>query len=151
MRVLPGELAGSPPHSHSKTVVRLEVNLGGLHRKRNKVSNPNVLESIRLARELRAELDEKGLSMHQIARERALTTARVSQLVGILTLPRQVLEFIAGLSGQDLGARFLTERRVRRWVVLRDPERQVAAFRRWREGLRDEVVSRGADSPLRMV
>ena len=67
--------------------------------------------------------------------------------MGILSLPLEVLEFIEGLSGRDLGARFLTERRVRRWVVLRDPERQIAAFRRWREGQREEVVSRGVDLP----
>jgi ParB-like chromosome segregation protein Spo0J len=66
-----------------------------------------------LARALKAEMDELGISQRQFARRKALTTTRVSQLLSLLRLPPEVLERVESLRGQPLGERYLTERALR--------------------------------------
>lgn len=62
---------------------------------------------------MKALMDAEGINQAEIARRYALTRARVCQLMALLKLPAGVLADVDRLSGQCLGARYLTERRVR--------------------------------------
>ena len=71
-----------------------------------------------LAREMKALMDAEGINQAEIARRYALTRARVWQLMVLLKLPPDVLAGVDVLKGQRLGARYLSERRVRRTRAL---------------------------------
>ena len=66
------------------------------------------------ARALKAEMAALGISQRQLARRKALTITRVSQLLSLLRLPPEVLDHVESLRGKPLGERHLTERALRR-------------------------------------
>jgi len=55
---------------------------------------PRLLASLALADELRARLDAGGVSRAELAREHGITRARVTQLLALLSLPAEVLDWI---------------------------------------------------------
>ena len=63
----------------------------------------------------------------QIARERDVTRARVCQVMTLLRLAPEVMEYIDDLDGTE-GCLHLTERRVRAVALLEDHDDQRAAF-----------------------
>lgn len=75
---------------------------------------PSAVRYLALAREMKALMDAEGINQAEVARRYALTRARVCQLMALLKLPADVLAGVDRLTGQKLGARYLTERHVRR-------------------------------------
>jgi ParB-like chromosome segregation protein Spo0J len=75
---------------------------------------PSAVRYLALAREMKALMEAEGINQAEIARRYALTRARVCQLMVLLKLPPDVLAGIDVLAGRRLGARYLSERRVRR-------------------------------------
>lgn len=74
---------------------------------------PSAVRYLALAREMKALMEAEGINQAEIARRYALTRARVCQLMALLKLPADVLADVDRLAEQRLGARYLTERRVR--------------------------------------
>lgn len=79
---------------------------------------PSAVRYLALARQMKALMDAEDINQAEIARRYALTRARVCQLTMLLKLPPNVLAGVDVLAGQRLGARYLSERRVRRTRAL---------------------------------
>lgn len=75
---------------------------------------PSAVRYLALAREMKALMDAEGITQAEIARRYVLTRARVCQLMAFLNLSPEVLAGVDALAGQKLGARYVTERGVRR-------------------------------------
>lgn len=95
-----------------------------------------VLRSLELAEDLRSRLAAPGVSRAELARLHGVTRARVTQLLALLRLPREVLEWIKSDGCRDPE---LSERRLRPLLPL--PRAQQLAevrgmFRSFRHGRR---------------
>ncbi len=76
----------------------------------------------------------------ELARRYGVTRARISQLMSLLRLAPEILEYIDGLDGTE-GCLHLTARRLRDIAVLNDHDEQRARFR-------DLVEDTVATSPI---
>ncbi|RJO68774.1 MAG: hypothetical protein C4523_06860 [Myxococcales bacterium] len=133
MAISPVEKFGSPGRSLNKIPIILEIEFLETEKPALKYDIPSIVSTLRLAREIKTEMDVNKVSMRQAARNRALTTTRIFQLLQLLNLPPEILTFIDSLADRNLGNRFLTERKVRSWLELEDPQEQLQAFRLWNE------------------
>jgi hypothetical protein len=89
---------------------------------------PRIIETLALARAWQAMLDSgEARNASQIARDLSITSARVSQVMGLLNLAPAILDHIDDLEG-DEGCLYLTERKLRRIAMLPDPADQLARF-----------------------
>ena len=91
-------------------------------------TSPRIIDALNLAREWRRMIDAGEVkNAAQIARERDVTRARVCQVMTLLRLSPEVMEYIDDLDGTE-GCLHLTERRVRAVALLEDHDDQRAAF-----------------------
>ena len=79
---------------------------------------PSVVRFLALAREMKALMEVEGINQAEIARRYVLTRARVCQLMAYLRLPATVLAEVDALTGQKLGERFITEKRLRKGELV---------------------------------
>jgi len=63
----------------------------------------------------------------QIAKDKGVTRARVCQVMSLLRLAPEILEYIGDLDGSE-GCLHLTERRIREIAVIEDQDEQRARF-----------------------
>ena len=90
---------------------------------------PRIIEALTRAREWRWLIDTGAVkNAAALARQHGVTRARVSQLLSLLRLAPEILEYIDGLDGTE-GGLHLTARRLRDIAVLDDPDAQRARFR----------------------
>ena len=90
---------------------------------------PRVIEALTRAREWRQLIDTGAVkNAAALARRHGVTRARVSQLLSLLRLAPEILEYIDGLHGTE-GGLHLTARRLRDIAVLDDHDEQRARFR----------------------
>lgn len=75
---------------------------------------PSAVRYLALAREMKALMDAEGITQSEVVRRYVFTRARVCQLMAFLNLSPDVLAGMDALTGQKLGARYVTERGVRR-------------------------------------
>lgn len=91
-------------------------------------TRPRIIDALNLAREWRRMIDAGEVkNAAQIARERDVTRARVCQVMTLLRLAPEVMEYIDDLDGSE-GCLHLTERKVRAVALLEDHDAQRAAF-----------------------
>ena len=76
--------------------------------------------------------NNQNFTRAQVAAQEGISRARVTQIMSLLALPKQVQRFITGLTGPK-EIRFFSERRLRRILTIKDPSLQLQAW--------DELVS----------
>jgi len=84
-----------------------------------KPRRPRLLVSLAWAEELRARIEVGGVNRAALAREHGITRARVTQLLALLSLPDEILEWVRSRGASEHG---LCERRLR--PLLGAPRRQ---------------------------
>jgi hypothetical protein len=96
------------------------------------------------AQRLKALLQEHG-SLESVARAVGFTSARVSQLLGLLRLPGSIRQIVQDPHHGTPNTRF-TERELRPIVVLKSPDQQLRAFSKLmkRKGVKAKMVNRPA-------
>lgn len=77
---------------------------------------------------------ERRLSRSAIARMSGVTRARISQVLAILNLDPEILEYVASIR-DSTAVRFFTERRLRRLLGIRDQAERLLQFSAMREQL----------------
>ena len=130
---------GSPLHSLNKIPIIIEIEFKEPEMASQTSDIPSIVNALSLAREIRQERLSTESSMPQIARNRVLTTTRIFQLLQLLDLPEDILVFIDSLAGKHLGARFLTERKVRSWIGQGDSSILLKSFQDWKEQQKDKL------------
>ena len=97
---------------------------------------PRIIDALACAREWRRLLDTGEVkNAAELARRQGVTRARISQLMSLLRLAPEILEYIDGLDGTE-GGLHLTARRLRDIAVLDDHGRTAGPIPRsaWRHG-----------------
>ena len=89
---------------------------------------------LREALELQKVLENDAVNMSQLADRLGVSRARVTQLLGLLGLPPDVVEDLRSLSN-EAELRFFTERRLREILRLRGHDRQHKAYMKLKKGL----------------
>lgn len=91
-------------------------------------SRPRIIEALTRARDWQRMIDAGEVkNAAQIARDHNVTRARVSQVMTLLRLAPEIVEYIDDLDGSE-GCLHLTERKVRAIALLEDHAAQRAAF-----------------------
>lgn len=91
-------------------------------------TRPGIIDALNRAREWQRMIDAGEVkNAAQVAREHDVTRARVSQVMTLLRLAPEIIEYIDDLDGTE-GYLHLTERRVRAIALLEDHDAQRAAF-----------------------
>ena len=101
----------------------------GPHARAARAKRPRIIDALTRARAWRRLIDAGAVkNAAALARRHGVTRARVSQLLSLLRLAPEILEYIDGLEGTE-GGLHLTARRLRDIAVLDDPDEQRARFR----------------------
>ena len=88
-------------------------NLAACHPRRLRAMRPRIIEALTRARGWRRLIDTSAVkNAAALARRHGVTRARVSQLLSLLRLAPEILEYIDGLEGTE-GGLHLTARRLR--------------------------------------
>jgi len=91
-------------------------------------SRPRIIEALNRARDWQRMIDAGEVkNAAQIARDHDVTRARVSQVMTLLRLAPEIVEYIDDLDGSE-GCLHLTERKVRAIALLENHDAQRAAF-----------------------
>jgi transcriptional regulator with XRE-family HTH domain len=101
--------------------------------------------AIHLAIEWRDALRaDSNLTMAELARQKGLSRARVTQIFNILKLPAAIIKELSGITDAEEARRF-PEHALRKIRLLKSAEEQIAAFR----FLRDAASDSGDLGPAR--
>ena len=92
------------------------------------------------------ESDSSVMTRANLARERGVSRARVTQIMNLLRLGPEVRKRLLGLEDQR-PIRFFSERRLHPLIQIEDPQRQMREFERMLAQIlpRDGVPGRSAD------
>ena len=94
-----------------------------------RAKRPRIIDALTRARAWRRLIDTGAVkNAAELARRHGVTRARISQLMSLLRLAPEILEYIDGLEGTE-GGLHLTARRLRAIAVLDDHDEQRARFR----------------------
>ena len=109
-------------------LLRAIIRVCGPRARAERSTRPRIIDALNRAREWR-ELINTGevKNAAELARGHGVTRARVSQLMSLLSLAPQILEYIDRLDGNE-GCLHLTARRLRDIAVLDDHDEQWTRF-----------------------
>ncbi|UCD79259.1 MAG: hypothetical protein JSW26_28320 [Desulfobacterales bacterium] len=86
-----------------------------------------IIELLSLAEDFKATINERRLTMSQLANEQGMTRARMTQIMNLLKLAPEIRDYIKNLEDPD-EIKYFTEKKLRNIAILLKPNMQLIKF-----------------------
>jgi hypothetical protein len=95
----------------------------------------SIIALLALTEDYKATINERRLTMSQLANERGMTRARMTQIMNLLKLAPEIRDYIKNLEDTD-EIKYFTEKKLRSIAILPKPNMQLVKF----EKLKKHIV-----------